>query len=902
MTNQFHELLLSELRMVSYRPGDPADLTDDRLCEAVTLNENLQSLGFALRPDDLLRLAASPSLDGFYDTFKALVPDVKAEPMYPGFPKQVMEMSEAEFRMHQMIHYFSTYGLEMLLGGEVRRGWLPRYDGPARTRKDTRLMEARVIELVVEEEAPIAVLKALLNRRERLTNPELALVMECAPLCSAEQLQGLKVRFKENLDLLFPMLMAEADRDAALRTLRAVCAHTGDVLRLAKDYLRGHRYHLRTADKRLLVKLLERYPVEDLRRNLMQSLQVRERNLVVLRHLDYNLYSRSPEHREAVRALRNGELLSWHGVGEALLEARSPEALAHLAQRPGYMVRMLNRLLSLGYGRQAITEALLPRAKAVSAHLIVRTVRTLARRGGELESKCRIEQENCREKYIDESFERHVRPLETRQEQVRRNAETRRLDVRRQYLDEPKEQARLQAYEPVVRMEEAIEESRKSLKEKIAFLKRMESLLPLRKSARIRWDANTCIDADLLYARLFESNPAVLYEKLFHCRPDEVRAAIAALEADIDRMQAERKALHLEAGARFKAEAERIEAENAVAYVRAIEAVDRWEKEAQIQAKVAFERDLAAEEERRNTLEARRDAELAQIQAKYDCQRRASTWDADAVEILKALLKAHFEQAVTPLKGKKVYFDLEQFDLAHSVLETEDRSKDGGYIRSGISYHIPEEAKIVRFFVYWNDPHHVDVDLHAGGRTLEGQNLHVGWNADFQSNGVVHSGDITHSYAAEYIDIDLSAPIREIYANVNLFSGKPSFKRIETCYVGLMAVDQAKQDVKLYDPANCFFTHRLAQNISSLFYGYIDVKNRCVRFVGKPNASDWDARPEVERADALFSLQDYLDCLLDAQGAERVRTPEQADVVLTMGKSLRENGVSLVDGNFFLEC
>ena len=100
MTNQFHELLLSELRMVSYRPGDPADLTDDRLCEAVTLNENLQSLGFALRPDDLLRLAASPSLDGFYDTFKALVPDVKAEPMYPGFPKQVMEMSEAEFRMH----------------------------------------------------------------------------------------------------------------------------------------------------------------------------------------------------------------------------------------------------------------------------------------------------------------------------------------------------------------------------------------------------------------------------------------------------------------------------------------------------------------------------------------------------------------------------------------------------------------------------------------------------------------------------------------------------------------------------------------------------------------------------------------------------------------------------------
>ena len=33
----------------------------------------------------------------------------------------------------------------------------------------------------------------------------------------------------------------------------------------------------------------------------------------------------------------------------------------------------------------------------------------------------------------------------------------------------------------------------------------------------------------------------------------------------------------------------------------------------------------------------------------------------------------------------------------HSTLETEDRSKDGGYIRSGICYKIPDNAKYVRF-------------------------------------------------------------------------------------------------------------------------------------------------------------------------------------------------------------
>ena len=127
MNMKFHELLLSELHMVVYQPGNPEWLTDELLCKAVTLNENLQTLGYALRPDDLVKMAASPAMHAFFNHVRSLVPDVKAEPMYPGFPQQVMKMSEAEFRMHQMIHYFSTYGLENMFGGEISRGWLPEY-------------------------------------------------------------------------------------------------------------------------------------------------------------------------------------------------------------------------------------------------------------------------------------------------------------------------------------------------------------------------------------------------------------------------------------------------------------------------------------------------------------------------------------------------------------------------------------------------------------------------------------------------------------------------------------------------------------------------------------------------------------------------------------------------------
>lgn len=902
MTSSFHKLFLSELRMVTYRPGDPAGMTDELLCKAVTLNENLRSMGYVLKPDDLLRLAASPSLEGFFEAFRALVPEVTAKPMYPGFPQQVMEMSEAEFRLHQMMHYFSTYDVELLLGKEVKRGWLPEYDGPERTGKDIALLECRVIALVAEADAPLAVLKLLLGRRERLTNPELELVVECAGACRLEQLQELKVRFKENLDLLFPRLMKEADRAVALKALRAICAHTGDVLRCSMDYLRQRRYHLSTSEKKLLVKLLEAYSAGDLKSNMMQSLRLRERNLLMLQHLDFNRYSRSPAHREAVRALRSGELLSWHGVGEALLREHSHEALSHLAQRPGYMLRMLNRLLSLGYAAADIEAVLLPRADAISGHLVVRTIRTLARRSVDLDAQHAREIESCRSKYAGELLNRYVPPIGQRLIHIGRNAERQRREAKERFFEEPKRRAHAEAYAQMESLRQEIDKKTSDMREKLALRQRMEDLWSMSRNARILWNANTRINVDMLYAKLFYDKPEAMFERLFQCQPSEVDAAIAALEEEIRRMEAELRRRLEQAEAAYKASASRIEQENAVAYVRRLEEIERWEETAKDEAKRAFERETAEEEERRRSLPKRRDAELTALEARYLEQKRASENDPRAVEILKALLKAHFRQVVTPLKGKKVFLDLDQFDLVHSTLETEDRSKDGGYIRSGICYRIPDDAKYVRFFVYWNDRSRVDVDLHAGALKTNGEHFHVGWNANFRESGVVYSGDITHSDAAEYVDIDLSAPLKEIYANVSLYYGKYSFKEIETCFMGMMAVNQAHQEVKLYDPKNCFFTHALTQNTRNLFYGYVDVQNRYVRFVGQPNEGRWDRRPNIESSDALFSLQDYLDSVLNGQGVERVQTRDEADVVLTMGKGLSDNGVSLVDSNFFLEC
>ena len=828
MTYEFHVCLLSELRMAAYAPGDAAQLTDEAICKAVTLNENLIGLGCVLKPGDVLRLAASPSLEGFYDSFKALLPDVTAQPMYPGFPQQVMEMSEAEFRFHQALHYFSTYGMEALLGTEVRRGWLPHPDAPEREARDTRLMDARVIDLIPEDEAPVTVLRALLNRRERLTNPELALVEESAPLCAAEQLEGLTVRFKENLELLFPLLMGLEDREAALRTLRAVCAHSGDVLRCGADYLKARRYHLRTSEKRRMVKLLERFPARDLRENLMVSNKLRERNLIVLRYIDYNQYSRSPEHRELVRALRNGELQSWTGGSEALLRARSPEALNRLAQRPGYMVRMLSRLLALGYTPEALAAALMPQAGAISGHLLVSVMRALNVRGDRVRKQFRADVRACRSKRGAEMRERP--PLEEVLRRTRKRAEAR---------------------------------QKRNLYYHFEYHKKKAILL-----AR----------AAVLQANMPEAwRTGRTQQEINRMSPEALAALNRAFAAEYEKSRPWLKTLAANCN-------------------RRLERLSRW-----------LERDLVTRErewklamKRKAEAPGKLTAELKALEAAYRARRRVFDCDPKAVALLKTVLMAHFALADTPLKGRRVCLDAEGFDLEHSVLETGERSKDGGYIRSGISYRIPDSAKYVRFFVYWNDENRVDVDLHASGLDQNGDPLHVGWDADFRNGGVLHSGDITHSDAAEYIDIDLSAPIRHISANVDLYYGKPSLKDIGTCYVGLIAVDQIGAEVRHYDPANCFFVHPMTQSVRRLYYGYIDVQNRFVRYVGQPT-NGYNDTPPIDSRDCAFSLMDYLDCLLESQSATLTASPEAADVVLTLGKSPLENAVSLVDNNFFLE-
>lgn len=627
-------------------------LTHENLIKAITLNENLLSLGYTLTAKDIITLATSPSLDTFYSSIKSIIPNIKAKPMYPNFPQQVMKMDEATYRFHQMVHYFSTYGLESMLPVEICKGWLPSVEDTEKIKEDDTLLEAKVLRLLpckLQYQTPYTL---SVSKTERMTAMEREIVRHACTEIPLKILQETPIPFKENLLELSWILFNTLEKKSFQNTLSKICKHTGDVLRvIAYIYKRNH-YHFKTSQKRMLVQVLERYSPADLETNLMLSWKKREENIKILQGIDYQNYSRSLPHMNAVKKLRNKELRSWNGQVDAMLKIKDENAVSFIGQRPGMLLRMMAWLMRLGYDKESIKKELINHCEDLSMPTLI-TVLT----------------------YFGGHEERE--------------------------------------------------------------------------------------EAEGIYEVLSE----VLFEKMKHLK--------------------------------------------------------------------------------------------------------------------------------TLLQNKKVYVDEGNFSMIDSIVECSSKSDEGGYIRSGLAIKIPENVQRLRFFVYWNDKHRVDIDLHANAFDKEGNAFHVGWYEEYHKNGIVTSGDITHSNAAEYIDIDMTKNVARVDAQIDIYDGKRSFKEIEECFVGMMAVNQLGEDVKLYNPKNCFFSHYLRSQLDYMNYGFIDVDKRLLIFGGKNRIEDLYS--------SKFNLKVYVDLLCLAQGAKKVSNKEDAEIILSVDKREEENSVSLLDNNFFVE-
>ncbi len=667
----FGQNMLSELRLVAI-PFGKTQVTDYLLQKAVTANENLQSLGYTLPAADLIQLAASPALDIFCRYFQMLIGEVTARPMYPDFPRQVMEMDKAQFRFDQLLHYFSTYGIEMLTGQEVSKGWLPKSEETEKTVPDKKLLEAKVIHLVSQDEQYLHCAKMILEKRERVTDKEKRILQIAFLHIPAEDIVQLRIPFKENLMMAFYGIFKNEENPHRLEQMHALCSHSGDVLKCMNYALTREHYHFRTSQKRLLTKLLESYPIVDFKTNLILSRKKGDRNKLLLDFISFGSFARSSEHKKAAEDLRAGRLHSWESQVKYLLNFDEENALGFIAQHPGTMLRMLAWLIRLGYTTDSIEYHLLEKADKLNPQTLI-TILT-------------------------------------------------------------------------------------------EFGKDIED----------------------------------------HSRTDE-----------------------------------------------------EWLKlqQKQYEHKLVF-------------------------------------------QIVKDLLENYLLEHTTLLDGKKVCLDLGIYDLEHSVMQFNNRSEEGGYIRSGLAYRIPDDVRRLRFFIYWNDKKRVDCDLHASAVSKSGEYVSIGWNGGYCESGLVHSGDITHSDAAEYIDIDMKKFHGKVSLNVNLYDGYQSFGEIEECFCGMMALESIQRCTKLYNAQNCFFQHFLTGKARTLQYGFVDTVNRCLVFEGSRQDGYWYG--QCQNPYSRFSLKTYLDMLFETRKVEIVETPEAADLTLIMGKPSSAREISLIDNNFFL--
>ena len=268
------------------------------------------------------------------------------------------------------------------------------------------------------------------------------------------------------------------------------------------------------------------------------------------------------------------------------------------------------------------------------------------------------------------------------------------------------------------------------------------------------------------------------------------------------------------------------------------------------------------------------------------------------------ILSDKMSKLVTPIRNKKVYVDPCGFSLQGSVVlpNLQGGATQGAYPPAGMAYALPESGT-VRFFTFWDDRRwRVDVDLHFHAfkdADDEESIISIGWNSDYKKGGMVTSGDITTSHdSAEYLDLDLTAAeehgVKTVFQQAHIYDGAYNWSSISTCFSGAMLVGSvdAKVDPALYKAENIIFHDDMNGEGRQCNYAMIDVPNRYVRILR-------DAK--IPFKSNIFTLDVFIKLLAHSQNAEIVDDPNQADVVLAVGRSDDASAVSLIDNGFFVQ-
>lgn len=314
-----------------------------------TLDANLRKLGYALADDLALALlgASKAEVKALHDALVPVLKEAKGvrayRPMYPNFPTQVMEASEAELYVNAIMHYF---------GNAVGLRIMPKYTKAARPELDFNESKVTLLRLGSREDALKVVNNVLMQtaafgdtEREDISGLDFTDLIEAHGV-SADVLPN-----RENR-AWFAVYMerqgvksARTVVDTATDVLRyAVALNDGDV-----SLAENTKFRLSRAQRREIVRLLSVLVAtkgnEQVTSDMLRHEQTWKRLGEAVHPGEFKGY---PEAIEAFRLIRSGEAKTFNSRIETLLAGRDPLGAARaLRNRPGDFARRLDQILRM---------------------------------------------------------------------------------------------------------------------------------------------------------------------------------------------------------------------------------------------------------------------------------------------------------------------------------------------------------------------------------------------------------------------------------------------------------------------------------------------------------------------------------------------------------------------------
>lgn len=346
---------------LGHEKGDTGAEVAHRKASALALAQHWASLGFVLSKQDTLALCAHDTTAHAWlhthitsKLLERVGGHVRMKPMYPNFPKQVMDMDEAELLFNAVLHY---------MGDEMDMRLLPDTQEKDRKRlpkKDAKARVLRVVDMAGVKQALID----LAQMNTVWTPGQVELAKHALPLMLHWGVAGENTSLpqRENQAHLVGMWLSmikqgtvegeawPADRVSTTDILRAMVAYSGGDASLASTSPKARFVALSRKQRKIVMRALERAVMET--HNPLVDLHTKRQSWLRLAEvLHVGEWKNMPKAREAIHALRNQAApVSWNGQLDALLE-QAPDAgvvgrvVAMFPANPGLAARSLHRVL-----------------------------------------------------------------------------------------------------------------------------------------------------------------------------------------------------------------------------------------------------------------------------------------------------------------------------------------------------------------------------------------------------------------------------------------------------------------------------------------------------------------------------------------------------------------------------